>query len=275
MKTFFRRPGNKSRYLKFILPHIPKDYSTYIEPFLGSGALFLHLEPSKWIINDVNEDIMNIWNHTKLSCKRLLKYFTAFQRIVLKLGEDAQVLTYCKSKTLNIPNMPYDAKRAATFIEMTYMTFAGHLICNNKFFFSTLHKNNGLDKLYITSDRYKTNMMNISNYLNSTTGIIRQNSYEKILKMAKRNDFVYLDPPYIEDFNYQINYNIGEDLSNKFLCKLFDEVKKLDRKGVKWLMTQADTPIVRSMFKKYHISQFTVYRGFSHVYKNELIIKNY
>jgi site-specific DNA-adenine methylase len=75
--------------------------------------------------------------------------------------------------------------------------------------------------------------------------------------MAKRNDFVFLDPPYIEDFDYQINYNIGEDLSNKFLSKLLDEVKKLDLKGVKWLMTQTDTPIVRSMLKK--IPYLTIY----------------
>ena len=41
MKTFIRYPGNKSRYLKYILPLVPKEYNTYIEPFVGSGALFL------------------------------------------------------------------------------------------------------------------------------------------------------------------------------------------------------------------------------------------
>lgn len=45
MKTFINWQGNKTRYLKHILPLIPDNYNTYIEPFVGSGALLLKLEP--------------------------------------------------------------------------------------------------------------------------------------------------------------------------------------------------------------------------------------
>lgn len=57
MKTFIRRPGNKTNHLKHIIPLLPKEYDTYIEPFLGSGALYLHLLPKKAILNDLNEYI--------------------------------------------------------------------------------------------------------------------------------------------------------------------------------------------------------------------------
>lgn len=61
MKTFIRRPGNKTKHLKHILPLIPDFTGTYIEPFLGTGALYLNLieqnqPPSICIINDLNKD---------------------------------------------------------------------------------------------------------------------------------------------------------------------------------------------------------------------------
>ena len=58
LKTFVKWSGNKSKHLKYILPHIPK-FERYIEPFVGSGALFLKLQPDKWIINDLNKDLIN------------------------------------------------------------------------------------------------------------------------------------------------------------------------------------------------------------------------
>ena len=61
MITFIRRPGNKLKHLKHILPFIPEFEGTYIEPFVGTGALFLKITPNKWIINDINKDLMGIW----------------------------------------------------------------------------------------------------------------------------------------------------------------------------------------------------------------------
>ena len=66
MKTFFKWQDNKSKHFKYILPELPSDYNTYIEPFVGSGALFLRVEPEKWIINDLNQDNINIWKLVKM-----------------------------------------------------------------------------------------------------------------------------------------------------------------------------------------------------------------
>ena len=40
-----------------------------------------------------------------------------------------------------------------------------------------------------------------------------------------------------------------------------EQVKKLDDRGVKWIMTQADTKTIRSIFKGYKIVKFPVYRA--------------
>lgn len=86
-------------------------------------------------------------------------------------------------------------------------------------------------------------------------------SYESILKLSVEGDFVFLDPPYIENHNYKFSYNREENLDDTFLNKLLQEVKKLDIKKVKWLMTQADSVEVRTTFKDYTIKTFKVYRS--------------
>jgi hypothetical protein len=64
----------------------------------------------------------------------------------------------------------------------------------------------------------------------------------------------------IEKHNYGFNYNKDENLNEQFLDKLYKEVKKLDSRGMKWLMTQADTKDVKDTFKEFTIKKFSVYR---------------
>ena len=57
--------------------------------------------------------------------------------------------------------------------------------------------------------------------------------------------------------------------------ELYKEVKKLDKKKVKWMMTQAETKEIKNIFKDYNIKKFQVYRPVNKSYVNELIIMNY
>lgn len=41
MNPLIKWSGGKKDELKYILPHIPKEYDIYLEPFIGGGALFL------------------------------------------------------------------------------------------------------------------------------------------------------------------------------------------------------------------------------------------
>ena len=136
-----------------------------------------------------------------------------------------------------------------------------NITVNNKYFF--------LD--YQISD----NMLDVSDYLNDTKGIILNTDYKTVLYKATSGDFVFMDPPYVEDHSYQFNYNKDEILDESFILGLLNEVKKLDYRGVKWIMTQSDTKEVRRIFKGYKIVKFPVYRAAKKEYTNELLIKNY
>ena len=49
--------GEKSKFASFILPNIPKDISTYVEPFGGMFGIFFSLNFDK-----MNEDINYVYN---------------------------------------------------------------------------------------------------------------------------------------------------------------------------------------------------------------------
>lgn len=274
-KTFMKWSGNKSKYIKHIKPLLPLTYNTYIEPFIGSGALFLHLEPKKWVINDINKDLINIWNTIRVSPDKIIKYFKKFAIKFIGLSNEEKIV-FCRKEIQLLDKMDYNSNRASLFLLMKYSSYMGHILIKNKFNFQGLDlKLYKTGEIYFLSDKYYKNLLNISNYLNISNGTIYNEDYKKILKMAKKDDFIFLDPPYIENEDYEFNYNKDEKLDNNFIDDLYNEVKKLDIKGVKWMMTQADTDIIKNKFNEYKISLFRVYRIQARTYKNELIIKNY
>lgn len=70
MKPFLKWAGGKTQLLDRIVPKIldkRPEVDTYWEPFLGAGAVFLHLKANypdlfeHWIISDINSDLMSFW----------------------------------------------------------------------------------------------------------------------------------------------------------------------------------------------------------------------
>ena len=51
----------KTQLLKELEQFVPSSYNTYIEAFLGGGALFFHLRPSKAILSDINPELVNTY----------------------------------------------------------------------------------------------------------------------------------------------------------------------------------------------------------------------
>ena len=275
MKTFIKWQGNKSKHLNKFIEYIPDFSGTYIEPFVGSGAMLLKLQPEKWIINDLNKDLINIWKSVKEHPQEIIKIFKEFGRKFKHLSKENKV-KYCKEITFKIEKMPYDIKRASVYLLMKFCSYTGDIIVKNKFFFKGLDMNIYLENNYpfLKQNNYD-NILKVNEYLNNSKGKIFNKSYEKILDKAKKDDFVFLDPPYIESHNYHFNYNKDEVLDESFVHNLYKQVKKLDKRNVKWLMTQADTKQIKEIFKEYIIKKIKVYRRSSKSYINELIIMNY
>ena len=275
MKTFFKWQGNKSKHFKYILPELPSQYNTYIEPFIGSGALFLNVEPKKWIINDLNPNNISMWELVKNDPDYIKKEFLKFKRHFLK-KTNKEKLIYCRKKTSELNTMIKSKERTILYMLMTYCSYLGVIFFYSKFYFRNIEMNIYINnRCFFLEPSYFDNLLQVSNFLNSKKGKIYNEDYKRILKKAKQGDFIFLDPPYIEEHNYGFKYNKNEKLDTKFLSQLKKQCDTLHKKNVKWLMTQADTKQVREIFKDYIIKEYPVYRRGNNCYKNELLIKNY
>jgi len=260
MKTFIKWPGNKQKHLKHILPHVPTNFNRYIEPFLGSGSLYLCLQPKRSILNDCNKDLIDIWNLIKDDHKFIIKSFKKFETTFIHLSIQNK-LELCKTITHNLNSHNISKKRSVQLLLMIFCAYMGIVVINNKYRFQGLEKRVYVDnKYYFLTDNYYQRLEEVSSLLNTTHTTIYNKDYKSILKLAKKNDFVFLDPPYIYEYNVGFNYNKHEKLDIQMVEDILSECKKLDKKQVKWLMTQADTMSVRRLFKHYNIIRYPVYR---------------
>ena len=275
MKTFIKWNGNKSQHINKFIQYIPEFSGTYIEPFVGSGAMLLKLEPEKWIINDINKDLINVWKDVKNSPEEIIEYFEEFGKTFKELCKQEKS-NMCKKITKTIEEKQYNIDRSSSFMLMKFCAYMGHICINNKYKFTGLDLHITIqNRCFFLEDNYYNNLIDVSYFMNETKGKIYNKDYTTILEKAKEGDFVFLDPPYIEDHDYQFNYNKDEILNKDFLNQLLVQVKKLDNKSIKWLMTQADTDEIKSLFKNYTIKKIKVYRSASKKYINELVIFNY
>lgn len=267
MKTFIRRPGNKTKHLKHIIPMIPEFKGTYIEPFLGTGAVYLHLLPEKAILNDLNTDIMNIWRLVQSDPGYIIKQIDQFKKKFLPLSNEEK-LKLCKKIVSKMDSFK-GKKKTVMYLLMVYCSF--NAIIDKRFpsLVTTIYSKN---QSHIFTEDYKTKILTLSNILKTIR--IENKDYSIILEQTEPDDFVFLDPPYIEQKKYDFQYNKNENFS---IYNLKNELDELTKRKVKWLMTQIDTVQVREIFKKYNIKSYTNNYSIKNSLssKKELIITNY
>ncbi|WP_201060446.1 DNA adenine methylase, partial [Mycoplasmopsis gallinarum] len=67
MKPFVKWVGGKRQLLEQIKKRMPEKYNNYYEPFVGGGALLFEVSPNKAIINDINQQLINVYNQIKFN----------------------------------------------------------------------------------------------------------------------------------------------------------------------------------------------------------------
>jgi DNA adenine methylase len=224
------------------------------------------------IIGDLNKDLCNVWKLLQnTNIEAVIGAMKEFDKEFSKRDKRGKI-ELCRELTVRMENMPYNVCRAVHYLILKNCVYMGVLLRHNRYYFRGLDMSlYGRKKVF--SDKYYENLRQICAHMHKTK--IIQGDYKQILSKARPGDFVFLDPPYIEDHAYDFKYNKNEVLTKDFLAELLKEVKKLDGQRVKWMMTQADTDEVRRVFKEYHMIPFKVYRRQGDRYVNELIIRNW
>jgi site-specific DNA-adenine methylase len=159
--------------------------------------------------------------------------------------------------------------RTVNYLLMIYCSFKGTFL---KFFDSLYGDIYTTNMCHIFTGKYNLKIQELQKILKNIK--LESKDYSDILKNTKSGDFVFLDPPYIEDKKYSFEYNKNQVFDP---VELQMELEKLDKKRVKWMMTQIDTQQVRELFKKYTIYSYINNSNFNKTStkKKEVIITNY
>jgi len=244
-----------------LMEHMPSEYDTFIEPFVGAGAMFFHLEPAKAIIGDANSDLMAAYKAIKVLGSGLAERVNAWENsptdynIVRSLSPDYSVNKGCRFIYLNRLcvnglwrvnkrggfNVPYDYRRSGV---------------------SPIIDGDVLDKAQKVLRHAATIT---SHYINTTA-------------LACAGDVVFMDPPYIPfTKNGHVDYTAKGFTAADHLA-LCDEFKRLDSIGCRVILTNSDLPEVREMYEGYTIERVetksTIKRTANQGSYGELIISN-
>ncbi len=225
MKPFVKWAGGKRQILKYIRKFIDNSHEennsdfTYIEPFLGGGAVFFDLLHKKAIVNDLNTELINAYEIIK--SEKYTDLIVSLKELDSMYRENPDEFYYDKRAEDREDGWPdkYDkVHRAARMIFLNRTCYNGLYRVNSKGQFNTPIGRYS-NPLICDED----NLVEIHNFLMDNDIKIYNYSYEKVINMAKETDIIYIDPPYdYEDDDgftkYQMNGFTFEDFKKLKSC---------------------------------------------------------
>jgi len=239
-KSFLKWAGGKSQSINFLdwYIHNREDFSPtitgrFIEPFVGSGVVFMNMDFKEYIISDVNKDLTNIYNLLKENGETFIQEC----KLLFKKENNIEEVYYSIRKQFN--ETKDIVKRASFFVYL------------NRHGFNGLCRYNKSGKFNVPFGRY-TNVnfpenafKTVIKKLNNVN--IYNQSFEKTIALANQNDVIYADPPYVpmSDTAAFTDYSAtGFNMEQqKLLVKLAEESK------CRFLISNHDNEVTRELYK--------------------------
>ena len=266
--------GGKRQLLTEIKNNSPKKFNTYFEPFVGGGAVLFELQPKNAVVNDINSELINLYSVIQNNVDDLIE----------KLSDNEKYAntSECYYRIRELDREP------KVYNKLTGIDKAARILYLNKTCYNGLYRVNSLGEFNSPYGSYKNptivneiGLRAVNKYFNDTNVKFLSTDFEKAVKNAKKGDFVYFDPPYapISKTSNFTGYNEGGfgELEQIRLKELCDD---LNKKGVKFLLSNSDCDFIRDLYKNYNIVTIQAKRainsnGNNRGPVNEVLIKNY
>ncbi len=270
LKPLVKWAGGKRQLLNKIRQYIPDKLTRYYEPFLGGGAVWFDLRPEKFVVNDLNANIMNVYQVVRTDVDALI----------------AELKTHKNDAAYYYRIRQRD--RSPAFTTSSPVERAARLLYLNKTCFNGLFRVNRQGYFNVSFGNYKKpDMLNeatlraVSRYLNETEGVLLSGDFAEAIQCANRESFVYLDPPYdpLSDKPSFTGYTAtGFDPQEQYRLKTVCD--ELNRRGCKFLLSNSSTEFIHDLYKKYRIVTVKAKRSINCVADQrgnveEVLIRNY
>ncbi len=243
-KPFLKLAGGKSQLITDIEKALPKEFIsqkfTYIEPFVGSGAILFWIlnnfpNMEKAVINDINADLTNTYKIIAAKPKEIISILKQFQNeyhAFELLEEQKKEYFYAKRELFNTRSTD-KTTQAALFIFLNRTCYNGLFRVNRKNGFNV--PIGSYKKPTICDDE---NILAVSEALKKVE--ILTGDYQKTLKHAEKPAFFYFDPPY-KPLSKTSSFNsyAKNEFNDKEQIRLGDFCKTLDSLEHFWMLSNS------------------------------------
>jgi DNA adenine methylase len=240
-----RWAGSKRKLLPHLKAAAPAHFNRYMEPFCGSLCLLVALKPKSALVGDINPELIHFY--------RMMRWRpNAIADLSHAIPKDPQ--TYYFLRDL-LPENLSAQESAARFLYL------------NRFCFNGVYRTNRLGTFNVARGEHMgeipptDELVSFGRLLRKVE--LRHCDFEELIDEARRNDFVYLDPPYagmgVRDRG---EYGPGAFKLHD-LERLRECVERASRRGAKILISYADHPEFKRMFSTWKLSTIEVTRNVS------------
>lgn len=238
-KPFVKWVGGKRQLLKQFkeLGLYPPEgfdpiHATYYEPFVGGGAVFFDLLPNNAVLSDLNFELATAYNVIKDDVESLIDS--------LKKHEVS------KDYFLNM--------RALDVHKLSPVGVASRFIYLNRTGFNGLYRVNRSGQFNVPFGKNTNPTICDADNLRKVSAALKHvdishQSYQHILKTAKKGDFIYLDPPY-HPLNATSSFTsyTKESFSAKDQIELRDAFVELSNRGCFVMLSNSDAQFINDIY---------------------------
>ncbi len=263
--------GGKRQLLDRLIPFVPTTFTTYCEPFIGGGAVLFALQPQNAIINDINSELIGVYNAIKYNIDELIARLKKFENT--------------KECFYEVRSWDRDE---AFYNQLTAIDKAARVIFLNKTCYNGLYRVNSAGEFNTPFGRYKRpNIVNevtlraVHDYFNKANITILNSSYKQAVQGLPKDSFVYFDPPYdpISVTASFTCYNAG-GFDKLDQIALRDCCRQLDQAGIKFMLSNSSTDFIRYIYQEFDITIVPAKRAINSVGSkrgtvDEVIVRNY
>lgn len=231
---FLKWAGGKRWLTPLIQKKIGAVKGSYIEPFLGSGAVFFSLSPRRALLNDTNAELINAYDAIKKNYTLVVNHLQYHQK---RHSENY----YYEIRDYR-PRCPF--RQAARFIYLNRTCWNGLYRVNLKGVFNV--PKGTKESVLLSSDRWPA----ISATLQSAKLI--HGDFQSVINSAKQDDLIFADPPYTVKHNYNGFIKYNESLfSWADQERLSIALIKAAKRGATIIATNANHSSVRELYEEH------------------------
>lgn len=206
-------------------------FQTYIEPFLGSGAMYFGLQPAKSILSDCNSDLIETYQAIADDWEGVVRHLTHHDRM-----HSPEYYYEIRSKKCKLP-----ATKAARFIYLNRTCWNGLYRVNRMGLFNTPIGTK--KRVLLDVDDFEC----VSKVLQKTTLV--SGDFEAQVNLAGPGDLIFADPPYTVRHQYNGFVKYNERLfSWEDQVRLHDSLVRAKDRGASVLCTNADHSSIRELY---------------------------